>query len=71
MAHGWTPERRIRQAKLIHSWKPWLSATGPATANGKASSALNARRHGLRSRRFLDESRQVRDFLRLCRDTAQ
>ena len=23
MASGWTPERRARQARLIHNWRPW------------------------------------------------
>ncbi len=44
--------RRISRAGLeglrarIHEAKPWLRATGPITAAGKAASSLNALRHG-------------------------
>ena len=40
-AHGWTPERRARQAALIHTWKCWKRSTGPRTAAGKAKSSQN------------------------------
>ena len=43
MAHGWTPERRARQAALIRTWQPWAQSTGPRTAEGKAQAAANAR----------------------------
>jgi hypothetical protein len=39
--HGWTPERRARQAALIHTWKPWTASVGPRTAAGKAKSSQN------------------------------
>jgi hypothetical protein len=42
MANGWTPERRARQAEMIHSWKPWDKATGPRTPEGKAVVSRNA-----------------------------
>ncbi len=71
MANGWTPERRARQAALIRNWKPWKHSTGPKTEPGKAASAMNPRRHGLRSRDFLEEARQVREAIRLCRDMFQ
>lgn len=48
MAHGWTPERRARQAKLIRNWKPWERATGPKTEAGKARISRNAYLGGIR-----------------------
>ena len=42
MANGWTPERRARQAQLIHTWRPWERSTGPRTVMGKARVARNA-----------------------------
>jgi hypothetical protein len=70
MANGWSPERRERQAALIQNWKPWECSTGPRTAGGKATSALNSGKHGLRSRRFLEEARNVREIIRICKDTS-
>ena len=46
MSKGWTLERRARQTELIASWKPWLHATGPRTADGKARASLNAYKGG-------------------------
>lgn len=46
MATTWTPERRARQAALIANWKPWLHATGPRSADGKAKAAMNAYKGG-------------------------
>ena len=40
---AWTPERRARQSALIRETKPWLSSTGPTSAEGKATSSKNAR----------------------------
>jgi hypothetical protein len=42
--HGWSPERRARQAELIHRWKPWTKSTGPSTAGGKKIVGQNAHR---------------------------
>ena len=64
MKNGWTSERRARQANLIRTWKPWEQATGPKSDAGKAASAMNARIHGLRSRDFLYETRQLRAMIR-------
>ena len=70
MANGWSPERRERQAALIQNWKPWECSTGPRTAGGKATSALNSGKHGLRSRRFLEEARNLREIIRICKGTS-
>jgi hypothetical protein len=42
----WTPEERLRQSKVIRSWKPWESSTGAKTAYGKAISSKNATKTG-------------------------
>jgi len=46
--NGWTPDRRARQAMLIHSWAPWQHSTGPRSEKGKACSARNAYKGGRR-----------------------
>lgn len=61
--NGWTPERRARQAAMIHRWKPWQRSTGPKTPEGKAIVARNphrgAHREVLRSvRRALRQQRK-------------
>lgn len=48
MANGWTPERRAKQARLSHQWRPWEKATGPKTEIGKAKVACNADKGGMR-----------------------
>ena len=35
-------------SKLIHTWKPWQSSTGPRTAEGKAKVAQNSYKGGVR-----------------------
>lgn len=66
MASSWTPERRARQAMLIHTWKPWQQATGPRTPEGKAIASRNAYKgHWLTLREL---SRCVNAELRLARD---
>ena len=47
MSNGWTPERRARQATLIHGWRPWEHSTGPRTSAGKGRSANNSFKGGL------------------------
>lgn len=39
--NGWTPERRARQALLIHNWQPWRLG-GVKTPEGKRISSQNA-----------------------------
>lgn len=39
---NWTPERRLRQAALIHKWRPWEKSTGPRTPEGKLRVGQNA-----------------------------
>ena len=46
MANGWSPERRARQAKLIHQWRPWEKSTGPRTQAGKEVVSRNAYKGG-------------------------
>ena len=48
-ARFWTPEQRLQQSQAIANWRPWESATGPRSAEGKAMSARNAYRGGERS----------------------
>ena len=46
MASSWTPERKLRQAEKIRTWKPWEKATGPCTPDGKAKASRNAYKGG-------------------------
>jgi hypothetical protein len=71
MANGWTPERRPSQAAQIGQWKPWLRSTGPRTEAGKAISAMNARKHGMRGRAARDEARVLRNLIRACGEMAR
>ena len=48
MCHGWTHERRERQAAAIQQWSPWKQATGPKTLAGRARSSRNAYKGGHR-----------------------
>jgi hypothetical protein len=63
MAHGWTEQRKKRQARLIRTWKPWEWSTGPTTERGKARVAQNAFKHGARSRESLAVMRKIQDLL--------
>ncbi len=63
---GWTPERRARQAARIREWQPWRRSTGPRSEAGKAQSAMNALKHGGRSRAHIMQLRRVRYVLRLA-----
>ena len=44
----WTIEERKRQAELIKKWHPWQQSTGAKTIEGKAKSARNAYKGGIR-----------------------
>ena len=55
----WTPEARARQREAIARWKPWKLSTGPKTKQGKARSAQNSLKHGMRSR----EMRELESML--------
>ncbi|HNQ92166.1 MAG TPA: hypothetical protein PKI93_04470 [Alphaproteobacteria bacterium] len=46
----WTEEQKQKQREAIRVWSPWKHSTGPRTAQGKTRSALNATKHGFRSR---------------------
>ena len=57
-----TDARKALQSRLIHAHKPWTRSTGPKSANGKARSALNATKHGFRSREARELARTFRDL---------
>lgn len=59
MANGWTPERRARQARLIHTWQPWTRSTGPRSPEGKALTSRNGYKGGWRE--------QMRSLARVLR----
>jgi hypothetical protein len=65
MANGWTPERRARQSKLIHNWKPWEKSTGARTPEGKAISSRNAYRYAMREawRELTRVNRELLNYL--------
>ena len=48
MSHGWTPERRAKQAEAIQRWKPWERSTGPRSPEGKAVVSRNGWKGGVR-----------------------
>lgn len=48
-ARKWTQEQRKQQSKKIMQWQPWRQSTGAKTIVGKAISAQNAYKGGLRS----------------------
>lgn len=58
------------ETKDIRNWKPWESASGPKTERGKAASAGNARKHGLRGGEVQAELRRIRKMIRKCVEAA-
>ena len=58
--NGWTPERRRAATKATRTQKPWLQATGPRTAKGKAVAARNSWKHGARSAPMRDIEKVLR-----------
>lgn len=67
MANGWTPERRARQALLIHTWKPWEKSTGARTDEGKARTARNGFKGG-HWRQLRTLTAKMNELLRVQRD---
>jgi hypothetical protein len=61
MANGWTPERRARQARLIHTWRPWERSTGPRTPEGKARVARNAYKGNKRGQLLREHTLMLRE----------
>jgi hypothetical protein len=68
----WSAEQRAAQSAAIKRWKPWQSATGPRSAEGKAMAARNAdkggQRHKLRAEakafgEMLDAGRALLDHV--------
>ena len=66
MSNGWTPERKTKHSVAIHNWKPWLKATGPKTAEGKAIVARNAFK-GRRRPALRREMTRIRAALQILR----
>src|SRR3546814_10406247 len=63
MSHGWTPERRAKQAEAIHRWKPWQESTGPKSPEGKAWVSRNGWKGGTRP--------MLRELARPLRDQSE
>lgn len=69
MGHGWTPERRARQAEAIRRWQPWTRSTGPTTDAGKARTRVNAFKGGQRealralARALREQERSLRELV--------
>lgn len=63
---SWTPERRKRQAAAIHRWQPWKQSTGARTDAGKAISARNAFKGGVRQeqRAIAKELRELAKYMK-------
>jgi hypothetical protein len=55
---------RLALVQAIHETQPWLKATGPKTAAGKARTAQNAVKHGRRARQAIAGRKRVTSLLR-------
>lgn len=64
MSYYRTPEHRKLRSELIRKWKPWEQSTGQRSDEGKAASAANSIKHGLRSKSRLDELNELKRYLR-------
>ena len=71
MSHGWTPERKCKQAEAIQRWKPWEKAKGPRTVQGKKVSSMNAYKHGMRSAENREVERLIAMLGRLEREARE
>lgn len=69
--NGWTPERKARQAALIHNWRPWERSTGPKTEAGKAIASMNGWKHGGRSSEVINLSRAFSRIARQLREVSR
>ena len=69
MTTTWTPERRAKQAALIHTWKPWNQSTGPRSPEGKATASRNAFTGGHRAE-LRELSKMVNEHVRMARELA-
>ena len=65
----WSAERRAKQAERVRDSQPWLKSTGPKTQTGKVRSAANAKKHGFRSRAFIERVQVERQLVREAADT--
>lgn len=65
--HGWTAERRKKQAERIQQWQPWKYSTGARTQEGKARSARNAYKGG----QWLETRKLVREMNAMLRRQKQ
>ncbi|OYY55650.1 MAG: hypothetical protein B7Y07_11650 [Halothiobacillus sp. 24-54-40] len=61
----WTPERRAKQAALIHQWQPWKRSTGAKTEAGKARSSQNASKPDSLRRKLKEINAQLRELKEL------
>lgn len=68
MSYYRTPEHCKLRAELIQKWRPWEESTGPRTEDGKAASAANSFKHGMRSREWREEEKELRELLSLCQE---
>ena len=67
MANGWTPERRARQAELIHTWQPWGKSTGPKSPEGRQRVSRNAWTGGHRAE-MRELTKMVNEQVRASRE---
>jgi len=64
---AWSDERRARQREAIYRTRPWLSATGPTSAAGKAIVARNACKPDSIRQQLLQMKRELRAVLRAAK----
>lgn len=64
----WTIEARKKQSQLIRCWRPWERSTGAKTPEGKATSKMNALKHGGRSAEVREAHKQMAKQKRLLKD---
>lgn len=59
MSGEWTEERRQHARERIARVKPWERSTGPTTDEGKAISARNSLKHGLRAKPVINLQKKI------------